>query len=339
MALLDDRLVVFGDPVIVEGLHVGNLLLESRKVAVFPVGLEGALVTDGLHGAVGPESQAAVVHLAGHIHALEGIHRVEVRIPGRGHDGGRSLVSDDGLGTFLTALGRDNDNTVRGPGTVDGGRRGVLQDVDGLDIVRVQTGDGVTDEVDVVEGVDLGSIEFHRVLVRDAVDDPQRLTAAHEGTGTTDTDLGGRTRGHGRGRDLQTGHLTFQHGVDAQGTDTLEFIAADGGYRGGQQTPVDGRITGNDGLGQPVLVGAQFHVEFFLTVEGHFFGSHADHRELKDFSSGDFNPVLTVQVGRNTSLGALDDDGNTGKRLAVGIRHHAGYGHPGGLTPLIDLIG
>ena len=322
VALLDDGLVVLLDPVVVEGLHRGNLVLEGLEVAVFPVGLEGAFVTDGLHGAVGPERQAAVVHLTGDVHALEGVHRVEVSILGRGHDSRRTLVGDDGLGTFLTALGRDNDNTVRGPGSVDGGRGGVLQDVDRLDIVRVQTRDGVTDEVDVVEGVDLGGVELDRVLVGDTVDNPQRLTASHERAGTTDTDLGGRTRGHGRGRDLQTGDLTFQHLVDAQGTDALEFAAVDRGHGGSQQTAVDGGVTGDDRFGQAVLVQAHLHVEGLLAVESPFFRRHTDHGELKDFTSGGFDPVLTVKVGGDTSLGALDNDGNTGKRLTVGIRHH-----------------
>ena len=66
------------------------------------------------------------------------------------------VVAHDGL-ALVASLRGDDDDTVGGLRTVDGCGSSVFQDIDALDVLRVDTGNGITDTVDIV-----GVVEFLR---------------------------------------------------------------------------------------------------------------------------------------------------------------------------------
>ena len=111
----------------------------------------------------------------------------EVGAYGRAREAEPSVVVDFGVAGFAF-LGCDENDTERGAGTVDGGRRGIFQYRNRLDVARV----------DVVE------------ITLDTVDEHQRLGLFVDRTETTDVDAGtfvGATR---TVRDVQVGDSTLQ---------------------------------------------------------------------------------------------------------------------------------
>ena len=105
------------------------------------------------------------------------------------------VVDVDGHAAVLALLGGDDDDTVGGTATVDRSRGGILQDLDGLDIGRVQ-------------GV--------QVLVGgDTIDDIQGVTSV-DGAHTAHTDGGTATTGSGIGHDVHTRELAL-HRVEHVG--------------------------------------------------------------------------------------------------------------------------
>ena len=72
-----------------------------------------------------------------------------------------SIIRDGSLLCFvctLTALGGNHDDTGRGTGTIDGGRRCIFQYVDAVDIIRIQ-------EVHVVANYTINNIQWLCLLV------------------------------------------------------------------------------------------------------------------------------------------------------------------------------
>ena len=135
-------------------------LLDTRlEVQVLPVGVAAHEIRDG--GAVGGAAVDTVLDQAGlDLLPLLGVREFHPRVP---LDGGLVREIDRDL-AGLALLGGDDDDAVRGTRTVDGGRRSILQHLDGLDVIHVES--------DVVGG-------------RDSVDHIQRRVV-REGAGTTD---------------------------------------------------------------------------------------------------------------------------------------------------------
>ena len=109
-----------------------------------------------------------------------GIHHTEAAVALQPVDtifcAGRKL----GL-AFLTALGGYQDNAVGSTGTVSSSSSGILQNGDGLDVVRIEgiqgtTGLGITAEIH-------GTGNY-----RNTIHNPQRSVGSIDGTVTTDTD-------------------------------------------------------------------------------------------------------------------------------------------------------
>ena len=150
--------------------------------------------------------------------------------------------------TRLTLLGRDDDNARHGARTVDGSRGTVLQDVEALDIVGVQTGDRGGDQGVGVTGAEVFRIDVDDVFHDHAVHDPQRLGGAVDGGRAADADLRGGTERTGDVLHGDTGHTAFQGAGDIGHTADLGVVGVhlDGGTR--EQAAVHRGHTGHDGL-------------------------------------------------------------------------------------------
>ena len=100
------------------------------------------------------ERKTPLLDLLGDLDALLRVHQRHLSVVG-------SLVVGDGAAVIDSKaptgalLRRDDDDTIGGAYTVDRGGGGILQHIDLLDVHRVKSRDGVTDEVDIIERVDL----------------------------------------------------------------------------------------------------------------------------------------------------------------------------------------
>ena len=130
--------------------------------------------------------------------------------------GEAAVVADADAVTLGTLLGRDDDDAVGSAGTVDGGRGGVLQDGEGLDVVGVDRGEGVAHE----GAAFLGD--------RDTVDDDERVVARGQRGAAADTEGRLGSGFAGGGNDVQTRHLADE-GLGGTGDRTaVDIVGLDG---------------------------------------------------------------------------------------------------------------
>ena len=157
---------------------------------------------------------------------IEDIHALDA--PGNRHGSGvaelRSLV----LAAFL---GRDDDDAVGSAGSVNGSRRGVLEDVEALDIGRVHQGEGV-------------GKTFHAVVVHgQAVDDDERVVGGGQRGSAADPDVGGAARGTAVGSDGDARHLTGKHVLGVHDDTLVLGVRLERGHRTGEVVLTGGTVT------------------------------------------------------------------------------------------------
>ena len=222
-------------------------------------------------------------------------------------------------GAAGTALGGDDDNTVSGTGTVDGGGGGVLQDVDALDIGRV-------------DGVD-GAVGKH------TVDDQQRLvdalgrsrhgTAGRDGVLTADGHGLGVVAGGAGGRSIaQTGHLGGQgrQGVRVgEGGDVGVVAIVDAGDGAGNVTLAGGTVTDDNHIVQEEGVLLQNNVNRLLTTDCDFHSLVADGGDDQDGIVCCTEAEQTVQVSCYADGRVLDLDSGTDHWFAFGVDDLTGH--------------
>ena len=273
--------------------HVQGVVLAHRALVVHflhPVGSLPGTVRDGLvqlGGQLGGEvhlGQAAV--LAGQVVELDVLLRVHhVGQLGQVLGAVEAVIGDDHA-AFLALLGGHEHDAVRGAGAVDGGRRGVLQDVDGLDVVRVQ-------------GVD--------VAAGHAVDDIQRLGIA-DGADTADVHLVPAARLAGILGDGDTRALALEGAEGGGGVQSGEVVTLDLDGRTGEELLLLDAVADDHGLVQLVEVGIQDDVHDGAGADGDFLADIADDFHGEDAVGRRRNRVLSVKVGRRPVGGSLDDD-------------------------------
>ncbi len=200
----------------------------------------------------------------------------EVRSPEPMGRGSVAIVLDRDRRLALGVLGRDDDDAVGTAGTVDGGGGTVLQDIDGLNVLRGDRGK----------------------VAGDAVHQHQRSRGTQEGRITAEHDGSGGRRVAGRERDLQTGHLALDQLACIQDGTLVEILrlhALDGGRDVGLLL---GTVT--DGHGFLKEGGRLFedHVDDAAVPDGDGLGFIADAGELQHGGGTlDGNGVLTIHVG------------------------------------------
>ena len=225
----------------------------------------------------------------------------EIHGTGHGRKLGRCVpsdiagIADDGL-PVGSALGRDQDDTVGGPGSVDGGGGGVLEDGNALDII----------------GVDI--LEAHL----DAIHEDIGIAGIAQVAASTEGD--GRRGARGAGRrvgDGQAGNHALK-GLGGIHDGTLgEVISLDLGDGAGQVDFLLDAVTDDDRFFQHLRIVLQDHVQG-SAVPGDLLGDIADAGEDEDVAGPDtVQDIGAVDVGDRAGLCALDehraaDDGFTG---------------------------
>ena len=196
----------------------------------------------------------------------------------------------------LAALCRDDDYAVTGLGAVDGGRSGILHDLDVLDVNRVQV------------------VEQLRVRGRIAVDHVQRVVAAVDRAVTADADRrgGARSTVHLLQRDTR-GHTC--EGLRHRGVRHLgDLVALDRGNGRRDGALGDGTVTHGHRLLQQQAVVLQHDVE--VGSRSHPLGDIADAGDFEGRARSDPDREPAVDVGDDTVGGAGHDDGGADDRLS-----------------------
>ena len=133
---------------------------------------------------------------------------------------------------FLTILGSDDNDTISCTRTIDGTRRSILQDLNGLNIIRREITDSGT--------------HWH------TINDIKRSSAT-ERTDTTDTYAWVGTW-LTIGCNLYTSYLTFEHGRDVGVRYLLHLLCIDDSYRTGKVCLLLSTITHYDNLIEQLVV-------------------------------------------------------------------------------------
>ena len=212
------------------------------------------------------------------------------------------IVADvDSHLTLLATLGSNDNDTIGGTATIDRSRRSILQDLNRLNVGRIQ-------------GVE--------ILCRGyAINDIERV-AAIDGCHTTHTD--GRTAATRRciGHNVDTRQFAL-HGVHDVGV-TLAHGAfhVHHCYRSSQVSLTLDLITGDDDLCQLGCVILHGHLH---AVSGRqlllIIANIAKHQSC---AGSDFQPEVAVKVGHSTIAGTLFHHSSTDDTFAGFINHRSG---------------
>ena len=265
---------------------------------------EGAHRGETAPGAVG-EFRHFGAALVGHTHVPEVLVGREELVRRIEIVRGELRAHVDGAVAFLAALGGHEDHAVRRTGTVDGGCTGVLEDFDGLDVVRV----------DVAEAGTLGT-----------VDDDER------GTGTVE--VGTAAENHRRGGARVTGGLPDGEAGDGTG----ESLGRVRMHTGGEDVLLDG----GDGVRHlraelAAAVGGDHRFFEEVLVVGHHDGEGTavpgglrrgvadagDHEDVAHLRIRLDELTLDVRHHAGGDGSALDQDGSHDDRLALCVFHRS----------------
>ena len=216
----------------------GVVLCEARLGdGAQPVGRE-ALVAEG----GGARYAAQVV----------GRHEVEVVVEVRGAHVAR--VGHLGGLVELSALGGDEDDAVGAACAVDGGSGGVLQHVDGGDVLRGHLGD----------------------VARHAVDEHQRVEAAGEGGDAAQADGAGGIRVARALGDVQAGHLALDELGGILDVTDVEVLGLDAGDGRRDVALLHRTVADDHHVGEQLAVLLQGDADVGSALEGYFLGGIAD---------------------------------------------------------------
>jgi hypothetical protein len=278
------------------------------------------------HDAVGVgdrfvEGEAARADLVGEVECAHALRDIELRAPG------------------LPRLGGDDDDAVGGLGAVDRRRRGALQHLDALDVVRVE----IADAIDAVvlrrrvgarggaeDGV--GARLEHVVADDDAVHHVERIGGAVDGGHAAEAHLHAAARGAGVRVDLRAGDLALEGVLDGGRGRAVELLSGDDRDVVRRVDVGDARRRAGHDLGLELQDVALEGDVRFGRVGGHrdVLAAVADAPDAKRHGAGrDVQCELSLVI-RQRADGSADDEYLRAVDGLVGAR----AGHAAGESPL-----
>ena len=224
-------------------------------------------------------------------------HHVHELLAHAGRDG--TVVGDLGSLVGAALLGRDDDDTVGSAGTVDGGCGSVLQDVEALDIGRIDHGEEVGQTLDTV------------VVHCKTVDDDERVIGSVQGRTSTDTDGRAATRGAAGTGNADAGDLAGQHILGVHDDTLVLGVRFKGGHRAGEVALLDGTVADDHDLVEELAVLLEGDGARHLgCLEGK--GRVTDAADLDDrIGARDVQDEVTVDARHGAVVGTLLDDCRT----------------------------
>ena len=202
---------------------------------------------------------------------------------------------------FLALLCGDKDDTVGRAGSIDGSGGGILQNLDALDVVRV-------DEVDAAGRHTIHYIK--RVRIVDCSD-------------TSDSDLRSSVRRSGSLGDEHSGGHTLEHIVNPGLGLDLEVIGGDAGDGGGDNALFLNAVTDHDRLFDGLCVRNEGHLHVLRGRK--LLRNIADERELEDGTLRDIDLEVTVGIGHSTVRGTFLNDPGSNETCTVLVKDGTFY--------------
>ena len=228
----------------------------------------------------------------------------EVGLHGTRMDRETTVIGDVHL-ALGSRFGRHEDHAERTAGTVDGGRRGVLEHRHAGDVLRV-------DRLEVT---------------LNAVDQHQRTAARADRPRTADVDRRGTRRLAVAHRNVEVGNGTLQRTRNARVGAFGELPAVHLVDGADQVAALDGAVTHDDDLFEDLLVFTQGHIECAPGTDRLFGGLEAQvHEDERRIVPGKRERIPAVGIGRRTHDGVLHQYTHAGQRLAglIGDTAHDG---------------
>ena len=249
------------------------------------------------------------------VHDVEGLHVGELG------DTDLTGIGDGGLAA-AAFFGGDEDDAVRGAGTVQGSGGRVLQDGHGFNVFRV---DGVEDTEASVAGTDVAG---GRRIDDDTVNDIERLGGSGNGAYATDLDVGSGTWVAVIGGDTDTGDLADEALVQRFIGHARDLVALDLGRGAGEGCAGSGTVGNDDDVVEEFGIRLEFDVDDTAAVHGLCDGDITDGGEFKRAADGDIQFIAAVAIGGSTRQGAPYQNGGSRDSFAGGgVGHRAAHGH------------
>ena len=233
------------------------------------------------------------------------VHRLAELVAAHHVEGGDVLLGADAavvghLDRAAAAFLRgDDDDAVGSAGAVDGGRGGVLQHGEALDVVGVDRGERIAHAGTAFTG------HGH------AVDDDERVVVGGKGCGAADADRGAVTGLSGSGHDMQTGDLAHEGLARRGDRAAVDFVVLDGDDGARHIAFLHGAVADDHDLVEELVVLKEGD------MGGHF-GCLEGLRDIADAAHFDDgirrrNPEgeIAVQIRDDTVGRARLDDGGT----------------------------
>ena len=199
-----------------------------------------------------------------------------------------ATVADLGRCSLCALHCGNDDDTIGTTRTVDGGCRGVFQNVHRLDVARV----------DVRQLAHKGNTVEHN----------QRVVAGRQRALATDANLHLLARLRAGLRHQHTCYAALQSLGGIRGSNLIEFLAADVGHRTGDSLAALSTVTDDHHIVQRGVVLAQNDVDVLTAVHCHTlaYEAHVRHFQLSIPIGGDVE--LTVDVGNAARLRSNNPD-------------------------------
>ena len=245
---------------------------------------------------------------------LVSVHHVELLRDGA--DGERAVVSHLRSLVLAALLGGDDDDTVRTAATVDGRGRGVFQDGERLDVVRIDQRQRV---VHTFRGI---------VVHRHTVDDNQRAVGGVQRSAAANTDFGTSARFARRCVDIHAGNLTLDHVLGRGYHTVILLIGLHGNDRTGEVVLLGHTVTNDHHVVQCRGIFLQCHSDIGSCLYGGRLVAYVGNGERSALFGRDGE--IAVEIG-NSSPRCLsgNTDGSADDGFSLRVFHMALYRHLG----------
>ena len=165
-------------------------------------------------------------------------------------------------------LGRDQHDAVGAARPIDGARRRVLENLDRLDVVRVQGGDRVQPAHSLAEQrIGRRVVEVGRY--GHAVDDVERVVEGRDGVPASDAHHGARSRLATRGDDFDSGRAAQQRLINRRDRRGRDLVRFNGGHRARQLSSLGRAVADRDYLFELRRLGRHDEVDRDIPVRNH----------------------------------------------------------------------
>ena len=195
-------------------------------------------------------------------HLLLRVADVELVVTGF-HTGCEFAGVADTRRTCATFLRRHDDHAGHCLRTINRRCRTVLQNLEALDVVGVQTRDGGRNQRHGITRRQIVGRNLDCIFHDDAIDHPQRLGSAIDGSRATHANLRSRTERTGYVLHRNAGRTAFQRAGNICHTVQFGLVGVDLGSRACKQTAVHFRHTGNDNFIKLLSIRAHYYSHLF----------------------------------------------------------------------------